>query len=101
MKTYSLAVLFLVLSLPGLAQTVAAPSSAGGAAAGAAAGAGADAGTAARQRRSDVQAAAGQTGQGRNASPAPARQLSAAERSELRRQLGQNRPAGFEPASAR
>ncbi len=95
MKTYSLAVLFLVLSLPGLAQTVAAPSSADGAAAGA------DAGAAARQRRSDVQAAAGQTGQGRNASPAPARQLSAAERSELRRQLGQNRPAGFEPASAR
>lgn len=97
MKTFSLAVLLLVLSLPGLAQTVAAPSSAGGAAAGA----GADAGTAARQRRSDVQAAAGQTGQGRNASPAPARQLSAAERSELRRQLGQNRPAGFEPTSAR
>jgi hypothetical protein len=97
MKTFSLAVLFLVLCVPGLAQTVATPSSAGGGAADA----GADPGTAARQRRSDVQAAAGQTGQGRNASPAPVRQLSAAERSELRRQLGQNRPAGFEPASAR
>lgn len=90
MKTTSFAVLALVLSELAHAQADAAatpPHS--------------DPDAAVRQRRSDVQAAAGQTARAHEVAAVPVRRLSPAQRSELRWQLGQNRPAGFEPASPR